>query len=145
MQPLLANAALKPSPQEIASATQEFQQFLRIRYSTGLFRMATFAEVQANLSFLNTGPSQIPGLIVMRLDDHGHDYGGGIHHMVVFFNATNAAVSFTNASLQGMNLQLDPLETASSDATLRQSKFDRREGTATIPALTTAVFVDYQE
>ncbi|MDQ1451833.1 MAG: hypothetical protein QOK38_1699 [Acidobacteriaceae bacterium] len=58
MQPLLAKTALKPSPQEIASATQEFQHFLRIRYSTGLFRMATFAEVQANLSFLNTGPTR---------------------------------------------------------------------------------------
>ena len=145
MQPLLANAALKPSAREIASASQAFQDFLRIRYSTGLFRMATFAEVQANLSFLNTGPDQIPGLIVMRLDDHGHDYGGGIHHVVVFFNATNAAVTFTNASLEGMSLQLDPLETASSDEILLQAKFNRREGTATIPALTTAVFVAYRE
>lgn len=145
MQPLLANPALKPSPKEIAATSQAFQDFLRIRYSTGLFRMATFAEVQANLSFLNTGSNQIPGLIGMRLDDHGHDYGGGIHHVVVFFNATNATVSFTDASLKGMNLKLDPLQSASSDATLLQTKFDSKKGAATIPALTTVVFVDYQE
>jgi pullulanase len=145
MQPLLANPALKPSPKEIAATSQAFQDFLRIRYSTGLFRMATFAEVQANLSFLNTGSNQIPGLIGMRLDDHGHDYGGGIHHVIVFFNATNAAVSFTDASLKGMNLTLDPLQSASSDATLLQAKFDSKKGAATIPALTTVVFVDYRE
>jgi pullulanase len=145
MQPLLANPALKPSPKEIAATSQAFQDFLRIRYGTGLFRMATFAEVQANLSFLNTGSNQIPGLIGMRLDDHGHDYGGGIHHVIVFFNATNAAVSFTDASLKGMNLTLDPLQSASSDATLLQAKFDSKKGAATIPALTTVVFVDYRE
>jgi pullulanase len=145
MQPLLANPALKPSPKEIAATSQAFQDFLRIRYSTGLFRMATFAEAQANLSFLNTGSNQIPGLIGMRLDDHGHDYGGGIHHVIVFFNATNAAVSFTDASLKGMNLTLDPLQSASSDATLLQAKFDSKKGAATIPALTTVVFVDYRE
>jgi pullulanase len=66
-------------------------------------------------------------------------------HVVVFFNATNTAVTFTNASLEAMSLQLDPLETASSDETLQQAKFNKREGTATIPALTTAVFVAYQE
>ena len=144
-QPLLANAALKPTPEEIGAVSQVFQDFLRIRYSTGLFRMATFAEVQTNLSFLNTGASQTPGLIVMRLDDHGRDYGGGIHHVVVFFNAANATVTFTNAALQGMNLQLDPLEASSPDPTIGQTKFDQKAGTATIPALTTAVFVDYQE
>lgn len=145
MTPLLTNAALQPTPQEISAVTEVFQQFLRIRYSTGLFRMATFEEVQANLSFLNTGSSQIPGLIVMRLDDHGHDYGGGIHHVVVFFNASNTTVTFTNASLAGMELQLDPLEAASADPTIGQAKFAKKNGTATIPALTAAVFVDTQE
>jgi hypothetical protein len=37
--------------------------------------MGTFAEVQNNLHFLNTGASQIPGLIVMKLDENGGRYG----------------------------------------------------------------------
>ncbi len=143
-QPLLANAALKPTPEEIATTAAAFQDFLRVRYSTGLFRMGTAEEVQANLSFLNTGSDQIPGLIVMKLDDHGQNYGGA-HHVVVFFNASNAQVSFTHATLAGMQLHLAPQQRQSSDRTLRSATFDKKQGTATIPALTTAVFVSDSE
>ena len=145
MQPLLANPALKPTPQNIAATTEAFQEFLKIRYSTGLFRLATFDEVQSNLSFLNTGQSQIPGLIVMRLDDHGTNYGGAYHHVVVFFNASNAAVSFSDASLAGLPFHLHPVQQSSSDKTLQQATFNSQQGAASIPALTTAVFVSDRE
>jgi pullulanase len=102
--------------------------------------MRTFAEVQANLSFLNTGPNQIPGLIVMKLDENGTNYGPW-RHMVVFFNATNAQTTFTNSALAGLQLQLHPVQQRSSDPTVRESTFNSKEGTAIIPALTTAVFV----
>ena len=144
MQPLLADAALKPMPGDIKATTQAFQEFLRIRYSTGLFRMATLDEVQSNLSFLNTGQNQIPGLIVMKLDDHGHNYGGA-HHLIVFFNASNARVTFTNMTLTGMRLHLHPVQQTSSDATVLTSSFNSESGTATIPALTTVVFVSDQK
>ncbi len=144
MQPLLANPALKPTPKNIAATTAAFQDFLKIRYSTGLFRMSTFNEVQSNLSFLNTGQSQIPGLIVMRLDDHGMNYGGA-HHVVVFFNASNAPVNFSDATLAGLPLHLHPVQQGSSDATLQQATFDEKQGKASIPALTTAVFVSDRE
>ncbi len=140
MQPLLADPALKPTPQEIAFTTQAFQDFLKIRYSTGLFRLATLDEVQSDLTFLNTGQSQIPGLIVMKLDDHGRNYGGA-HHVVVFFNATNAQISFTNAELAGLPFHLHPAQQSSSDPSLRSAALNGKQGTATIPALTTAVFV----
>ncbi len=143
-QPLLANAALTPSRANIVSTSQSFQDFLKIRYSTRLFRMATLAEIQQNLSFLNTGQNQTAGLIVMRLDDHGHNYGGA-HHLVVFFNAANTSITYSNATLEGMKLHLHPVQLTSADTTVRQSSFDQKTGTATIPALTTAVFVDDQE
>ena len=140
MQPLLANAALTPTDQNILAATAAYQEFLQIRYSTGLFRMQSFAEVQANLSFLNTGPNQTPGLIVMKLDENGKNYGP-FQHAVVFFNAANTTTTFTDAALAGMQLRLHPVQQRSSDATVRQSTFNSQNGTATIPALTTAVFV----
>ncbi len=139
-QPLLANSALKPTPQNIEATTQAFQELLQIRYSSGLFHMSSAAEVQNNLHFLNTGPDQIPGLIVMQLDDHGRNYGGA-HHIVVFFNASNAPVTFTNATLAGMSLHLHPAQQQSSDAVLKSAAFAAKVGAATIPALTTAVFV----
>lgn len=142
--PLLANTELKPTPQNIATTTDAFQEFLQIRYSTGLFRMTSAEEVQTNLSFLNTGANQIPGLIVMKLDDHGHNYGGA-HHIVVFFNASNAPVTFTDAALAGMALHLHPFQQRSSDPILKQAAFTAKEGTATIPGLTTVVFVSDNE
>jgi len=111
-----------------------------IRYSSELFRMSTFEEVQQNLTFLNTGPDQTPGLIVMKLDEHGGNYGI-YKHIVVLFNATNAPVSFANSQLQGLALHLHPVQQSSNDALTRQSTFNSKTGTATVPALTTAVLV----
>ncbi len=144
-QPLLADAALKPASGDIAATANAFQDFLKIRYSSRLFRMATAEEVQQNLRFLNTGQNQIPGLIVMALDDHGRDYDQRFHHIVVFFNASNTPVTFTDASLQGMALHLHPVQQQSTDAAVKTSTFSAKSGTATIPALTTAVFVSERE
>jgi pullulanase len=140
MQPLLANAALTPTEGNILSTTAAYQEFLQIRYSSGLFRMQSFAEVQANLSFLNTGPNQTPGLIVMKLDANGKNYGP-FQHIVVFFNAANTTTTFTNSALVGMQLQLHPVQLHSSDPTVKQASFVPGTGTATVPALTTVVFV----
>ncbi|HEY3707708.1 MAG TPA: pullulanase-type alpha-1,6-glucosidase [Terracidiphilus sp.] len=140
MTPLLSNPAYTPQPQNIAATTAAFQELLRIRYSSGLFRMATLAEIQQNLTFLNTGVSQTPGLIVMKLDGNGGNYGP-YRHIVVVFNATNAQVNFTDTVLRGMKLRLHPEQRSSADPITRQSTFNSQQGTATVPALTTAVFV----
>ena len=142
-QPLLANSALKPTPAEIGATTAAFQEFLRIRESSGLFRMATSDEVRSNLHFLNTGTTQIPGLIVMELDANTGTYGP-YQHILVAFNATNAQQSFTSAGLAGLKLQLHPVQRRSVDDLVRTSSFDPANGTAIVPALTTAVFVSTQ-
>jgi pullulanase len=139
-QPLLANAALKPAPAEIVGTTEAFQEFLRIRNSSGLFRMGTFAEVQNNLHFLNTGASQIPGLIVMELDENGGRYGK-FDHILVVFNAASGQQSFTAAALTGLKLGLHPVQRNSSDPVVRTATFDEKTGTVVVPGLTTAVFV----
>lgn len=140
MMPLLSNPAYTPQPQDIAYSSDAFREFMQIRYSSGLFRMPTFDEVQLNLSFLNSGPNQIPGLIVMKLDANGGDYGNYQHTLVVF-NATNQPVTFTDASLQGIHFHLHPVQLGSSDMLTRQSTFDSERAAATIAGLTTAVFV----
>jgi pullulanase len=142
-QPLLANAALKPTPTEIGGTTAAFQEFLNIRGSSGLFRMATFNEVQQNLQFLNTGTSQIPGLIVMELEANGRTYDG-FNHILVVFNATTTQQSFTSASLTGRAFALHPVQQGSSDSVVRTATFNPNTGTATVPGLTTAVFVSAQ-
>ena len=140
MTPLLSNPAYTPLPANIAYSEAAFQELLNIRYSSDLFRMPTFERIQQNLTFLNTGQNQTPGLIVMKLDANGGNYGI-YKHIVVLFNATNAPVSFTNSQLQGLALHLHPVQQNSSDPVTRQSTFNSKTGTATVPALTTAVFV----
>jgi pullulanase len=140
MTPLLSNSAYTPLLANIAYSEAAFSELLNIRYSSELFRMATFDQVQRNLSFLNSGPNQTPGLIVMKLDANGMNYGP-YKHIVVIFNATNAAVTFTDSRLQGLALHLHPVQRNSSDPTTKQSAFNSKAGTATVPALTTAVFV----
>ncbi len=140
MQPLLADPALKPTPADISTAAAAFQTLLRIRGSSQLFHMATLTEVQNNLHFLNTGTSQIPGLIVMKLDANGGSYGI-YNHIVVVFNATLGNVNFQDDQLKGLNLRLHPLQMLSPDAQTRASSLSNTTGTATVSGLTTAVFV----
>ncbi|WP_353063777.1 pullulanase-type alpha-1,6-glucosidase [Tunturibacter psychrotolerans] len=140
MMPLLSDPAYTPLPANIAYTETAFDELLNIRYSSELFRMATFEEVQRNLTFLNTGPNQTPGLIVMKLDANGGNYGI-YKHIVVVFNATNESATFTNSRLEGLPLHLHPVQRKSSDPVTRQSTFNSKEGTATVPGLTTAVFV----
>jgi pullulanase len=102
--------------------------------------MATLGEIQQNLKFLNTGPSQVPGLIVMKLDANGGNYGS-YKHILVVFNGTNGKVNFSDASLKGLALSLHPYQRSAADPIARQSSFNSGQGTATVPGLTTAVFV----
>jgi pullulanase len=140
MTPLLSDSAYTPQPQNIAYSRAAFLELMQMRYSSRLFRMPTFAEVQRNLTFLNTGPNQIPGVIVMRLDANGGHYGP-YKRILVIFNATNQQLTFTDHSLQGLHLRLHPVQQNSSDPLTRQSTFDSKQGTASVAVLTTAVFV----
>ena len=140
MTPLLSNPVYTPRPEDIAYSSAAFQELLRIRYSSRLFRMPTFAEVQRNLTFLNTGPGQIPGVIVMRLMDQDGVFGL-YENILVVFNATPQPVIFADDSLKGVRLRLHPVQRYSSDPVSRQSAFDSTTGSATVGALTTAVFV----
>ncbi len=139
-QPLLANGALKPLPSDIQSTTEAFQTFLRVRESSPLFRLGTEAEIQKHLTFLNNGPSQIPGLIVMELQGSGVEYGP-YGHIVAVFNASSQEQNFTATQLTGLGLKLHPLQASSNKALKEDAKYDGKKGTVTVPPLTTAVFV----
>jgi pullulanase len=141
MTPLLSNPAYTPLASDISYSAAAFRDLLQIRSSSGLFHMTSLQDVQSNLLFLNTGPNQIPGLIVMKIDRYHGTYDG-YQHILVVFNATTSSVTFTDSRLQGSNLRLHPVQRHSSDATTTQSKFDSATGSATVPALTTAVFIN---
>ncbi|WP_310583272.1 pullulanase-type alpha-1,6-glucosidase [Deinococcus sp.] len=132
--PLLANRALKPSVQDANQAYSHLQELLKIRSSSPLFHMETAAQVQQGLSFLNSGPQQLPGVIVMHLKG-----SAPYRDIVVVFNASGRAADIKDASLAPLRLSLHPVQAASLDSVVKGSK--ATGNMLSVPALTTAVFV----
>ncbi|KEF35601.1 alpha-dextran endo-1,6-alpha-glucosidase [Deinococcus sp. RL] len=135
---LLGDASLKVTPADVARATDHFHETLQIRSSSKLFRLETAAQVSQALSFLNTGPTQTPGVIVMRLSGQPGQ-GQPYRDIVVVFNGSGQALNFTHPSLRNLKLDLHPVLARSSDPVVRGAK--AQGGTLNVPALTTAVFV----
>jgi pullulanase-type alpha-1,6-glucosidase len=140
--PLLADPALKPAPADILSAAAHFQEMLVIRKSSPLFRLRTAEEIERRLAFLNTGPAQTPGLIVMQLSDmEGGDLDPTNEQIVVLFNANKTAVTFADAGWVGLPFELHPIQQASTDGVVRGATFESANGAFTVPGRTAAVFV----
>ena len=136
--PLLADPKLAPAKADIVSASAIFREYLSIRKSSPLFRLQTADQIKQSVSFLNTGPEQIPGLIVMRLNDmDGLDVNN--QEIVVLFNSRPDAVTFSDASFSGKTYALHPVQQNSVDAITKGSSFSG--DSFNIPARTTAVFV----
>ncbi len=136
MAPLLANPDLDPSQWLMAKSSIYFRELLRIRYSSRLYRQRDAQGVIDTVSFLNTGPSQLSGLIAMHLKD---DQGWRKQEQLVLFNGTNQEIEFSHEDLDAHSYRLHPVQRWSIDADTRASKY--QNGTFTVPAMTTAVFV----
>jgi pullulanase-type alpha-1,6-glucosidase len=141
MQPLLANPALQVSPGEIQAAAEHFREILQIRKSSPLFRLPDEAEVIARVGFLNTGPAQVPGLIVMTLSDEEGAVDPLREAIVVLFNANDEPQAFPAASLADHDFVLHEVQQASADPVVATSSWDGNTSSFTVPARTTAVFV----
>jgi pullulanase len=141
MAPLLANPALQIAPAEIEAVVEHMREILRIRKSSRLFRLPSEVEVISRVKFLNTGPSQIPGMIVMALSDPDGSFDRLHEKIVVFFNATDDQQSFVVSSLGGYDFALHEVQQASSDPVVATSAWDGGTSTFSVPARTTAVFV----
>jgi hypothetical protein len=140
----LADPTLVPAPPEISLSSEMFAELLQIRYSSPLFRLETAAEIQQRLTFLNTGPSQLPGLIVMALDDTLEpDLDPANESIVVLINANDEAQSFSAPAYAGRQMTLHPLQQASIDPLVQTSSFNPATGAFTVPGRTAAVFVEF--
>jgi pullulanase/glycogen debranching enzyme len=143
MRQLLADPRLQPAAADIAACAAGFRDLLRLRRATALFALPTAASVQQKLSFENTGPEQVPGVIVMHLDDtRGDDLDPALDRVVVVFNATPTTQVLTCPGPAGARLELSPVQATGSDPEVRRSTFDGTAGTLTVPGRTTAVFVE---
>jgi len=137
MQSYLANSTLSPKTAAITQNVEHLRTMLAIRKSSPLFRLRTAEEITQRVAFHNTGPTQVPGVILMSLSDLVEpDLDVANEFIVVVFNATDEVQSITVGATVGMTLHLQRLQSG------LDASFDRATGNFRVPARTTAVFVD---
>jgi pullulanase len=144
MLPFLNNSAIKPGFDAIYHAHCYFEDILRIRKSSPLFRLQTGDDVKKRLKFYNVGPTQQPALIVMAISDKvGRKLDPNAKSIVVLFNVDKIPKTISVPDYAGIRLKLHPvLQQSFADPIVRQSQYDANSGTFTIPPRTTAVFVE---
>ncbi len=143
MKPLLASAALKPAQADIEQSMAVFQDWLKIRKSSPLFRLQTAQQIEAVVRFYNTGPDQLSGLIVERLADTGFkNIDPAYDNIVVLFNANDEAQTYAASDFAGHAYTLHPIQASGADPVVKTATFDKATGAFTVPARTTAVFVE---
>uniref|UniRef100_UPI0030F4B091 alpha-1,6-glucosidase domain-containing protein n=1 Tax=Paraglaciecola sp. TaxID=1920173 RepID=UPI0030F4B091 len=137
---------------DIEFASEVFNEMLSIRSTSALFRLTTGTDVIDRVGFHNIGKRQTQGLIVMSIDDGisvdetmpRADLDPMVDAIVVVVNSSYVEQSHTVATASGF--ELHAIQAMSVDPTVRGAYFSEGEGegTFTVPALTTAVFVKNQ-
>jgi pullulanase-type alpha-1,6-glucosidase len=139
---LLGRATLKPTAAEMTKSSKLYQELLKVRYSSPLFRLATGANVTKRVKFLNGGSKAKLGFIVEQILDTGKgitNIDKKYKSVVIVYNTTSKAVSYTVKALKSATFILNPVQAASVDSVVKTSKF--KAGVFTVPALTVAVFM----
>ncbi|GAB3068444.1 pullulanase-type alpha-1,6-glucosidase [Pedococcus soli] len=143
MKPLLADPALKPTANDVQSASAQAQELLRLRFSTPLFRLGNADAIRAKVSYPASGTADaVAGVIAMRIDDTvGADVDPRLKGLVVVINASPTAVTQKVPGLAGASLALSPVQATGADPVVKSSSWNATAGTATVPPRTVAVFV----
>jgi pullulanase-type alpha-1,6-glucosidase len=145
IRPLLSRQDITPGKDAIMSVLHHFKEMLMIRKSSPLFRLRTADDIMARVEFHNTGPQQIPGLIVMSISDKVDglpDLDPEHEGIVVIINATKMVQEIRKDTWMNLAYDLHPVLRASHDELVRQSEFEPAEGMFAVPARTAAVFVE---
>ncbi|THV24360.1 pullulanase-type alpha-1,6-glucosidase [Glycomyces paridis] len=129
-----------PSCEDIELARERYLELLAIASSTSAFSLGTGEAVAERVSFPLSGTaSELPGVIVMRIDLAGLDDAFG--SVTVVFNAGPDPVDQTVAEAAGSGAGLHPVLEDSADPVFAEAAFEDATGTFTVPGRTVAVFV----
>lgn len=146
--PLLAAAdRIRPPPDLIRASARFVRALLRVRFSSPLFRMQSGKDIQRQLAFHNTGPSQVPGLIVMELTSSASPDNEGVYdpahvRLLVLFNARPEPVTWPFPSSSSA-LTLHPaLAALEFDSVVQRCAADATSRTVSMPERCAAVFVE---
>ncbi len=151
-QPLLADPALVPSSQDIATASRAAAELLELRSSTRLFRLGDSALIERKVTFPGSGPDADPGVVVMHVDDRTGwdaatrrwrtDVDKRLDGLLVVVNASDEPTTQTVDALAGRRYVLSPVQAHGADPVVRGTTYVRATGAVTVPARTVAVLVE---
>ncbi|WP_166872211.1 pullulanase-type alpha-1,6-glucosidase [Salinibacterium sp. ZJ450] len=143
MIPLLEDPALKPTSGDIAFATAQAQDLLRLKHSTELFRLGDAGLIGQKLTFPGSGPDAAPGVIAMSVDDRiGADVDDDLDGLLVVFNASPEAQTVVLGELAGRDFRLHQIQASGTDSVVKQTTWNAATGTVTVPPRTVSVLVD---
>lgn len=142
IQELLGIGELRPLPRHIQACLVHFEELLKLRFSSPLFRLRSAEDIMRRIKFYNTGPNQIPGLIVMQINDEAEKtIDRRYSSILIFFNAHKNVVRYALPDNLDKQYSLHPLQVNSADPVVRTSSYDFGKFQFKIPGRTTAVFV----
>jgi pullulanase-type alpha-1,6-glucosidase len=147
--------SIKPTTANIQASGARFREFLKIRYSSPLFRLGTGANVKKRVFFTHAA-SSTPGILGMQIKDGGKGGTKGLTDLdkanlsaIVVFN-TNKAKKTIMIPRTEKKAILHPVLKSSSDAVAKTAKIvattKKVKGktvkywSITVPALSTSVF-----
>ncbi len=130
-QPRLLDPGLKVTPNLIAKTDNYLKALLRLRKSSGLFRLNTLDEISRQLSFIDNETRPEPGLIAMLLQNQNES-------LLIFFNASRENRSFNNSVLK-KNWSLHPLFDDKVDKNLSAVIMNQSQGSIQLPGRSTVI------
>ena len=143
MRPRLADPSLRPTQADMQWTRAAFEDLLRIRASSSLFRLPTADAVQQRLAFFNTGPQQEPAVVAGHLRGDGYP-GAGFAEILYLVNVDTRQHDLELATERGKAYVLHPVHRSPSAADRRaadQARYDAASGRFVIPPRTAVVFV----
>ena len=97
--------------------------------------------MQQKVSFPSGGPSQTPGVIVMRIDDTvGPNVDRALKGLVVVFNASDEPTTQTVAATAGAATTCTRCRPTAPTRVVKTATHNTQTGQFTVPARTVAVF-----
>ena len=99
-------------------------------------------DIQSRLTFHNTGPDQVPTVLVGHVDGNGYA-SANFKELVYLINVDKTAQTLTLDALKGKSFVLHPVHRASAAADRRAqtATYEANTGVFSVPARTAVVFV----
>ncbi|MEX0447161.1 pullulanase-type alpha-1,6-glucosidase [Xenorhabdus sp. SGI246] len=140
------NQVKKPGQNELLKMMAFYQELLRLRQFSPLMALGNGAAVRQRVDFINVGPHQQMGLMVMTIDDGNitpRDLDWRFDGLVVVINAASWSVTVKDLNVKG--LKLNDIQRELGKTSLAAGIRITEDGEVTMPAWSAAILVLPQE